>query len=128
MEDKIEICFDKTYKVRAFDPEKFDHADGLQKECSAFTEKVTLFNEKISSLVNVLEQHAEKIDTKKLQAIGLRLAAGTEAEQRAKQQKTMQALITEKRAELDRLTSQYISLEKIEADQKASLEKINGSK
>ncbi len=70
MEEKITITFDKSYKVRALDPEKFEHAEQLQKECASFTEKVTSFNEKIGELVGVLEQHADKIDAKKAQVRG----------------------------------------------------------
>jgi hypothetical protein len=70
-------------------------------------------------LVQVLESHATRIDEQKLrvrhssslssselilseQAIGLRMACENEAESRSRQKRTLQALINEKKAELDR--------------------------
>jgi hypothetical protein len=66
----------------------------------------------------VLESHATRIDEQKLrvsepriegwdwlnffQAIGLRMTCENEADSRSRQKKTLQALINEKKAELDR--------------------------
>jgi len=38
MDDKVRICFDKEYKIRALQPDKFGHAEELEKECSNFVE------------------------------------------------------------------------------------------
>ena len=126
MDDKVKISFDKEYKIRVLDAQKFAKAEDLQKESSAFVEKISTFNEKVTNLVDVLEKHATRIDSQKLrvnislsfilcklfsfsfllfhlfQAIGLRLAVENEAEQRNKQRKTLQAIISEKKSELDR--------------------------
>ena len=58
----------------------------------------------------------------------MRLAVENESELRYRQQKALQAIIIEKRAELDRYTAQLQSLEKIEADQKSMLERITNSR
>jgi uncharacterized protein YecA (UPF0149 family) len=47
-----------------------------------------------------------------------------EADQRSRQQRAVQALIAEKKAELDRYNKQYQSLERIEAEQKLQLENM----
>lgn len=47
-----------------------------------------------------------------------------EADQRHRQQRAVQTLITEKKAELDRYNKQYQSLERIEAEQKSQLESM----
>ncbi len=87
--------------------------------------EISNFNGKVSSLVEVLELHAKRIDKQKLRAIGLRMAAENEAEQRERMKKSTQALIAEKRAELDRYATQLQSLESIESEQKALLERMS---
>jgi intraflagellar transport protein 20 len=87
--------------------------------------ELSSFNEKISDLIGVLESHATRIDAQKLQAMGLRMAVENETDQRHRQQKTLQGTINEKRAELDKLTAQLQSLERIEAEQTAQLEKMS---
>ena len=79
------------------DPIKFKHAIELEKECSNFVEKITGFNEKINSLVEVLETHASRIGERKLKAIGLRIASENESEQRVRKLRALQALIAEKK-------------------------------
>jgi intraflagellar transport protein 20 len=66
MDDKIKISFDNEYKIRVLDPVKYSKAEELQKESSAFTEKITQFNEKVVNLVDILEKHAARIDSEKL--------------------------------------------------------------
>jgi uncharacterized protein YhaN len=102
MDEKVKICFDKDYKIKAFDPVKFSRGEELEKECGQFVEKIGTFSEKVNTLVDVLEAHATRIDTQKLRAIGLRMARESESEQRTRQQRALQAVINEKRAELDR--------------------------
>ena len=58
-------------------------------------------------------------------AIGFRMACENEADLRSRQKKTLQALINEKKAELDRYVAQCQSLERIEAEQILQLEKLN---
>lgn len=52
------------------------------------------------------------------------MAIENETDHRHRQQKVLQGLINEKRAELDRLSAQMQSLERIEAEQTAQLEKM----
>lgn len=91
----MKICFDKDYKVRVLDPVKFEHAVGLEKESSVFVDskfyyrisrhqtkpllfislhlhvEISEFNDKVSSLVTVLETHAVRIDERKLKVRNL---------------------------------------------------------
>ena len=66
MDDKVKITFDKEYKIRALDPVKFEKAEALEKECSNFVEKISSFNEKVNTLVDILDLHANRIDAQKL--------------------------------------------------------------
>lgn len=66
MDDKVKITFDKEYKIRALDPAKFEKGEALEKECSNFVEKISSFNEKVNTLVDILDLHANRIDAQKL--------------------------------------------------------------
>lgn len=125
MDDKVKITFDKEYKIRIMDPVKFSRSEELDQECGAFIEKITSFNDKINSLVEVLEVHASRIDQQKLRAIGLRMACENESDSRSQKERALKIQINEKRAELDRLMMQFQSLERIEAEQNVQLEKLN---
>ena len=102
MDEKIKISFDAEYKIRVLDAAKFKRGEEMEKECSSFVDKISSFSEKVNALVEILELHASRIDAQKLHAIGLRMASENEAEQRSRQQRALQAVINEKRAELDR--------------------------
>lgn len=65
-DSKVKISFDKEYKIRVLDPSKFQKGEELEKECSHFVEKLSSFNEKVNTLVDVLDSHAVRIDTQKL--------------------------------------------------------------
>lgn len=127
MDEKVKISFDNEYRIRVLDPVKFQKGEELERECSSFVEKIGSFSEKVNSLVEVLESHATRIDSQKLRGIGLRMSAENEAENRTRQQRALQAIINEKRAELDRYTAQYQSLERIESEQRATIEKITNA-
>ncbi len=62
----MKIVFDKEYKIRALDPVKFEKGEALEKECSNFVEKISSFNEKVNTLVDILDLHANRIDSQKL--------------------------------------------------------------
>ncbi len=64
--EKAKITFDSEYKIRVLDPVKFQKGEELEKECSSFVDKVVTFSEKVNSLVEVLESHAQRIDAQKL--------------------------------------------------------------
>lgn len=63
---KVQVFFDKDYKIRLLDPTKFEKSENLEKECGVFVDKIGSFNEKIHSLVEILESHAQRIDSQKL--------------------------------------------------------------
>eukprot|EP01039_Chlorochromonas_danica_P005377 gene5377-5915_t len=123
-DSKVQFFFDKDYKIRVFDPTKFERSEEFEKACGEFVEKISGFNEKVNALVEVLEAHASRIDQQKLRAIGLRMAVENEEEQRRRQERALQTMINEKKAELDRYNIQLQSLERIDAEQKATIEKI----
>lgn len=66
MDESVKISFDKEYKIRVLEAEKFERGEELEKECSNFTEKIATFNDKVNKLVDILESHAKRIDSQKL--------------------------------------------------------------
>lgn len=68
---KVQLFFDKEYKIRVLDPVKFEKNEQLEKECGVFVEKIGSFNEKIHQLVEILESHAKRIDDQKLRVCKL---------------------------------------------------------
>ena len=55
------------------------------------------------------------------------MAVENEVDNRKRQERTLQALINEKKSELDRYKVQLNSLRKIESEYKATIEKLNNS-
>eukprot|EP01033_Poteriospumella_lacustris_P012714 gene12714-9092_t len=124
---KVQLYFDKDNKIRAFDPAKFERSDQLEKECGSFVSNISTFNEKVHSLVEVLEAHASRIDSQKLKAIGLRMAVENEVDNRHRQERALQVMINEKKSELDRYKAQLNSLRRVEGEYKATLERLNNA-
>ena len=64
------------------------------------------------------------IEAEKLKAIGLGNRVDSEREVRKRKQLELQAMINEKKAELERLSAQHDSLTNVELQQTAPIEKL----
>ena len=127
MDDHCAVSFDDDYSIRVLDVDKFKHTEELSEDCNVFVTKIQDFNSTVHTLVEVLDAHSEKIETEKLKAIGQRNRVTAEAETRETMKKSMQALINEKQAELERYSKQYQSLLRVEAEQRAHIDKLSNS-
>mmetsp|Transcript_25107 Transcript_25107/g.32437 ORF Transcript_25107/g.32437 Transcript_25107/m.32437 type:complete len:131 (-) Transcript_25107:175-567(-) len=127
MDEKVEISFDDEYKIRVLDADKFKHTEELEKECTDFVRKIQDFHSNVHTLVEVLDQQSKRIEHAKLKAIGQRNKVESERENRERQRIALNALIAEKKAELDRYTLQYQSLKGVEAEQLALIEKLTNN-
>jgi intraflagellar transport protein 20 len=67
------------------------------------------------------------IEAEKLKAIGLGNRVDSEREVRKRKQLELQAMINEKKAELERLSAQRDSLTSVELQQKALIEKLTNN-
>ncbi|CAD7948319.1 unnamed protein product [Amoebophrya sp. A120] len=123
----IQITFDADNHIRVLDPEKFKQMENLSQECQNFTEKIHQFGTTVQTLVDVLDGQAKRIEFEKLRAIGQKNLAEMESENRRRKQQQMRALIASKEAELSRLTTYYDSLEKVEREQKAMIERLSNN-
>jgi intraflagellar transport protein 20 len=85
------------------------------------------FNEMVTTLIEVLDGQASKIEDAKLKAVGARNKIEGEEDNRRKREQELKTLINEKRLMLDRLTFEYDSLQKVLNDQKITLEKLSNN-
>ena len=108
-------------------PEQLQQSAALQEECKEFLSKTKQFNEIVQDFITVMESKSKVIEGEKLKAIGLGNKVDSEREVRKRKQLEAQALINEKKAELERLSAQYESLMRVEAEQKALIEKLTNN-
>mmetsp|Transcript_6650 Transcript_6650/g.19194 ORF Transcript_6650/g.19194 Transcript_6650/m.19194 type:complete len:135 (-) Transcript_6650:105-509(-) len=99
----------------------------LQEECTEFLNRTTQFSAIVADFVSVMESRATLIEAEKLRAIGLGNRVEAEPETRKRKALEMQAMINEKKAQLDRLTAQCDSLARVDAEQKALLERLTNN-
>ena len=85
------------------------------------------FNEMVTTLTEVLEAQAQKIEDAKLKAIGARNKIEGEEDNRRKKEQELKTLLNEKKMMLERLTVEYESLVKVENDQKLTIEKLSNN-
>ena len=70
---------------------------------------------------------SQAIEAEKLKAIGLGNRVDSEREVRKRKQLELQAMINEKKAELERLSAQHDTLTSVELQQKALIEKLTNN-
>ena len=119
------VSFDDECNIRVLEAEKFEKTKALGETCNSFVSKLSEFTGTIQTLVDVLDTHAAKIEDEKLRAIGQRNRVESEPENRKRKQRQLLALIQEHQAELERTNAQYDSLVKLEAEQKALIERLS---
>lgn len=125
--DKISITFDENNQIRILESNIYNDCLGLQTESYDFISKMKQFQDIVGSLVEVLDNHASKIEQEKLRAVGLRNQVDSEPEARKKKQQELQFLNNEKLAELERFSYQLESLQKVEEEQRMLIEKLRNN-
>mmetsp|Transcript_39735 Transcript_39735/g.63147 ORF Transcript_39735/g.63147 Transcript_39735/m.63147 type:complete len:131 (-) Transcript_39735:112-504(-) len=123
----VDITFDEENRIRVMPKDKYNQTETLDQQCQAFTDKIHSFGSTVNTLVEILDGEAEKIECEKLRAIGQRNRAEMEADSRKRKGLQMQAAIAEKQAELERLTFELNSLDRVEFEQKALIEKLSNN-
>ncbi|XP_009468111.1 PREDICTED: intraflagellar transport protein 20 homolog [Nipponia nippon] len=79
--------------------------------------KIVEFQKIVGSLIELVDQLAKAAESEKMKAIGARNLLKSIAKQREAQEQQLQALIAEKKMQLERYRIEYETLCKIEADQ-----------
>jgi intraflagellar transport protein 20 len=124
MSDLPTITFSPESTVHVLPPSSLVHTENLSNECSTFISQCADFKVKTGELVSVLGRHGDTIERHKLAAIGQRNRVSSEVEDRQRQVSALQAAISEKRAELERVGVKRSSLERVEAEQVALIERL----
>lgn len=121
---EVSVTLDDDANVRVLDKDQFDSTAALRDECKGFAGLVGDFTENVQTFVQVLEAQAGIIEREKLRAIGQRNLVEREVETRKLKKRQQLVLAREREAQLDRLDARVQSLEKVEADQLALIEKL----
>merc|ERR1712179_651447 len=99
----VNITFDENNQIRVLPTEKYRETENMKTECIDFLKKIMSFNEMVTTLIEVLDSQAQKIEDAKLKAVGARnKIEGEEDSRRAKEQE-LRTLINEKKLLLERL-------------------------
>ena len=98
----VNITFDENNQIRVLSQEKFRETEQMKTETIDFLKKIMQFNDMVTTLIEVLDSQAQKIEDAKLKAVGARnKIEGEEDNRRAKEQE-LKTLINEKRLLLER--------------------------
>lgn len=96
------LHFDELNKLRVLDPEVTQQTIELKEECKDFVDKIGQFQKIVGDLIELLDQLAKEAEKEKMKAIGARNLLKSIAKQREAQQQQLQALIAEKKMQLER--------------------------
>ena len=129
MDGKIDvnITFDENNQIRVLAADKYRETENLKGECIDFLKKIMNFNDMVSTLIEVLDAQAQKIEDAKLKAVGSRNKIEGEEDNRRKREQELKTLVNEKKMMLERLTYQFESLQKVANEQKLTIEKLSNN-
>ena len=111
-------------RLRVLSPSAAEATEELEREGRAFVSELQEFSATVNSVVESMGSQASVIEAEKLRAIGFRLLAAQEKQQRERKQREVTALLDERGAELQRLTAELDSLLKVVAEQKDLIERL----
>ena len=123
----VNITFDENNQIRVLAADKYRETENLKGECIDFLKKIMSFNDMVSTLTEVLDAQAQKIEDAKLRAVGSRNKVEGEEDNRRKREQELRTLINEKKMMLERLNYQYDSLQKVANEQKLTIEKLSNN-
>jgi len=129
MDGKIDvnITFDENNQIRVLAADKYRETENLKGECIDFLKKIMNFNDMVSTLIEVLDSQAQKIEDAKLKAVGSRNKIEGEEDNRRKREQELKTLVNEKKMMLERMTYQFESLQKVANEQKLTIEKLSNN-
>lgn len=123
----VNITFDENNQIRVLAADKYRETENVKSETIDFLKKIMSFNEMVTTLIDVLETQAAKIEEAKLKAVGSRNKIEGEEDNRRKREQELKTIINEKRLLLERLTFEFESLQKVEMEQKTTIEKLSNN-
>ncbi|XP_054618738.1 intraflagellar transport protein 20 homolog [Dunckerocampus dactyliophorus] len=111
------IFFDDLNKLRALEPDVSQKTTELKEECKEFVNKIGQFQNKVGGLIQLVDELAKETETEKFKVIGARNLLKLVAKQREALQQQLQALIDEKKMQLERYCIECEALSKVESEQ-----------
>ena len=123
----VHITFDENNQIRVLSADKYRETEQVKGETIDFLKKIMGFNDMVSMLTEVLDVQAQKIEDAKLKAVGARNKIEGEEDNRRKKEQELKTTINEKRLLLERLTYEFESLQKVEQEQKTTIEKLSNN-
>ncbi|CAG0893325.1 unnamed protein product [Darwinula stevensoni] len=115
---------DELNKIRVLEPTAAQQTTELKEECKEFMDNIVEFRTIADKLISTVDGLQAQVEQQKMKAIGARNLLQSVTKQREAQQQQLQALITEKKLELERLRLQYDSLLQTEAEQNEFIEQL----
>ncbi|CAH1099863.1 unnamed protein product [Psylliodes chrysocephalus] len=114
---KSGIFFDEVDRICILEPEVSKSTHDLKEECQIYTEKIDEFQKISNKYINLVQQLGDTIEKEKMKAIGARNILQSMEKQKENNHEQLQAVISEKSMELERLKIQLNSLQKTEMEQ-----------
>ncbi|XP_055863096.1 intraflagellar transport protein 20 homolog isoform X2 [Biomphalaria glabrata] len=118
------LHFDEFNKIRVLEPEVAQQTKELKEECKEFVEKIGDFQKIVGTFIDMVDSVAKEVEKEKIKALGARNLLKSITKQREAQQQQLQALITEKKMQLERLRIQQDALLKEEASQNEFIDQL----
>ncbi|KAJ8912940.1 hypothetical protein NQ315_017271 [Exocentrus adspersus] len=115
--NKTGIFFDEVDKICILEPEVAKLTNDLNEECQIYIEKIDEFQKIADKFITMVDELGKEVEKQKIKAIGARNILQSMEKQKENNQQQLQALITERSVELQRLKIQLNSLQKTEMEQ-----------
>ncbi|XP_064392861.1 intraflagellar transport protein 20 homolog [Halichondria panicea] len=109
--------YDELSKIRVIEPKIATDTEELKDECKEFVDKISEFQGLVGSFIGMVDGLAKQVEREKMKAIGSRNHLKSIAKERDSQKQQLQALIAEKKMQLERYRIQYESLLQVEKEQ-----------
>ena len=82
----VNITFDENNQIRVLSADKYRETENMKGECIDFLKKIMSFNDMVTTLIDVLDSQAQKIEDAKLRAVGARNKIEGEEDNRRKRE------------------------------------------
>ena len=115
------------FQLRVLDRMKNERTNSLAGESASFGDKIDTLSSTSAKVVDIIERYAKRIEVQKMKAIGVRNLVEGEIENRKTNKLALQSQIEEKTAEMERVKAFYDSLVLMEAEQRATIEKLSNN-
>ncbi|XP_011617457.1 intraflagellar transport protein 20 homolog isoform X1 [Takifugu rubripes] len=111
------LYFDEVSGLQILDPDVRQKSLELKEECKIFIDDFGQFQKITGEQIQMLDELAKDVEREKKKAIGAKFLLNSMRRQREAKTQQLQALIAEKKMELERLCTEYEALHKIEMEE-----------